>query len=214
MRVIWWISKSPFINWHPCGLVIVESSHNRHSILFSTGECPDLFWSVIAHSHPYPLIWQPMNPCDIPWANHDLQVSSNQWMIDVRALLRNWNTPTSMIPCVSAWEFVLQFIRPIEQESKYFFLRCSSALVMYEADVDINMGCDGFNIWNAGIHWFQSRKLRGVWCADAGYLMKLKLILVIFMTCGLFAVRIIGRKLWYAHCRRVFLLVEQYTDVH
>ena len=45
---------------------------------------------------------------------------------------------------------------------------------MYEADVDINVGCDGFQIRNAGIHWFQSRKLRGVLCADTGYLMKRK----------------------------------------
>ena len=36
------------------------------------------------------------------------------------------------------------------------------------------MGCDGFQIRNAGIHWFQSRKLRSVLCADAGYLMKRK----------------------------------------
>ena len=45
---------------------------------------------------------------------------------------------------------------------------------MYEADVDMIVGCDGFQIRNAGIHWFQSRKLRGVFCADAGYLMKRK----------------------------------------
>ena len=32
---------------------------------------------------------------------------------------------------------------------------------MYETDVDMNVGCDGFQIRNAGIHWFQSRKLGG-----------------------------------------------------
>ena len=51
---------------------------------------------------------------------------------------------------------------------------------MYEADVDMNVGCDGFQIRNAGIHWFQSRKLRGVLCADAGYLMKRKTHFVYF----------------------------------
>ena len=45
---------------------------------------------------------------------------------------------------------------------------------MYEADVGMNVDCDGFQIRNAGIHWFQSRKLRGVLCADAGYLMERK----------------------------------------
>ena len=45
---------------------------------------------------------------------------------------------------------------------------------MYEADVDMNMGCGGFQIRNDCIHWFQSRKLRGVLCTDAGYLMKRK----------------------------------------
>ena len=45
---------------------------------------------------------------------------------------------------------------------------------MYEADVDMNVGCDGFQIWNAVIHWFQSWKLRGVLCANADYLMKQK----------------------------------------
>ena len=45
---------------------------------------------------------------------------------------------------------------------------------MYEADVDMNVGYDGFQIRNAGIHWFQSRKLRSVLCADADYLMKRK----------------------------------------
>ena len=45
---------------------------------------------------------------------------------------------------------------------------------MYEADVDMNVGYDGFQIRNAGIHWFQSRKLRSVLCADAGYLTKRK----------------------------------------
>ena len=29
---------------------------------------------------------------------------------------------------------------------------------MYEADVDMNVDCDGFQIWNAGIFWFQIRK--------------------------------------------------------
>ena len=38
----------------------------------------------------------------------------------------------------------------------------------------MNVGCDGFQIRNAGIHWFQSRKLRGVLCTNAGYLMKRK----------------------------------------
>ena len=33
---------------------------------------------------------------------------------------------------------------------------------MHEADVDMNVGFDGIQIRNAGIHWFQSRKLRGV----------------------------------------------------
>ena len=45
---------------------------------------------------------------------------------------------------------------------------------MYEADVDMNVGCDGFQIRNAGVHWFQSRKLWSVLCADAGYLIKRK----------------------------------------
>ena len=45
---------------------------------------------------------------------------------------------------------------------------------MYEADVDMNVGCDGFQIRNAGINWFQSQKLRGILCTDAGYLMKRK----------------------------------------
>ena len=45
---------------------------------------------------------------------------------------------------------------------------------MYEVDVDMNVDCDGFQIRNTGIHWFQSRKLRSVLCADAGYLMKWK----------------------------------------
>ena len=45
---------------------------------------------------------------------------------------------------------------------------------MYEADVDMNVDCDGFQIRNTGIHWFQSRKLRSVLCADANYLMKWK----------------------------------------
>ena len=45
---------------------------------------------------------------------------------------------------------------------------------MYETDVYMNVGCDGFQIRNAGIYRFQSRKLRGVLCADAGYLMKRK----------------------------------------
>ena len=66
---------------------------------------------------------------------------------------------------------------------------------MYEADVDMNVGCDGFQIRNAGIHWFQSQKLRSVLCADAGYLMKWKTNFGIFITCGLSAVQIIGRKL-------------------
>ena len=26
---------------------------------------------------------------------------------------------------------------------------------MYEVDVDVNVGCDGFQIWNSGIYWFQ-----------------------------------------------------------
>ena len=50
-------------------------------------------------------------------------------MIDVHALIRNRKPPTTMIPCVSAWQFALQFIRSIEQESKYFFLRLSSELL-------------------------------------------------------------------------------------
>ena len=54
------------------------------------------------------------------------------------------------------------------------FRKILKKLVMYEADVDINVGCDGFQIRNAGIHWFQSRKLRSVLCADVGYLMKRK----------------------------------------
>ena len=31
---------------------------------------------------------------------------------------------------------------------------------MYEADVDMNVGCDGFQIRNAGIHWFQNGNWR------------------------------------------------------
>ena len=38
----------------------------------------------------------------------------------------------------------------------------------------MNVDCDVFQIQNAGIHLFQSRKLRGVLCTDAGYLMKQK----------------------------------------
>ena len=61
---------------------------------------------------------------------------------------------------------------------------------MYEADVDMNVGYDGFQIRNAGIHWFQSRKLRSVLYADAGYLMKRKTNFGYF-----YGLRIIGRKL-------------------
>ena len=61
------------------------------------------------------------------------------------------------------------------------FWENTQKLVMYEADVDMNVGCYGFQTQNAVIHchWFQSQKLRGVLCTDAGYLMKRKTHLII-----------------------------------
>ena len=86
------------------------------------------FGLVIANSHLYPLIWQSMNPCDIPRTNHDPQVFSNQWMIDVCALLRNWNIPTSYHVCQHG-DSLYNLSGRYGQESKYFFLRCSSELL-------------------------------------------------------------------------------------
>ena len=80
---------------------------------------------------------------------------------------------------------------------------------MYEADVNMTVGCDGFQIRNAGIHWFQSRKLRGVLCADAGYLMKRKTHFGYFQ-----GLRIIRRAHYRAEITVIFnelYFILQYT---